>query len=265
MLGVRALMKQLLRREASVSNEGGRTADQGSDESGSGIHLGVRFLVVFLAITILLATVLWVGAATFSNANRPETVLTLLLIFGVVALLVTLAVMVTLLRVFGLTDPSQPLGLPEGSIRAVIALTLILVFAIMSVFLYWDAAHPETTQSTGLTGDILNMLPSDRVIAVTARSVNGATVYDVTTTTEGQTSNQLGLQLVTIVGTLVTALAAFYFGANSVKSAQAAATRTVTGTSAAPATGGDASSTTSTAPAATASASISPGERSEAG
>jgi hypothetical protein len=68
--------------------------------------------------------------------------------------------------------------LPRGSIRAAIALALILVFVILSVYLY------STLQGSPDAPDIAK-------------------------------------QLITTLGTLVVAVAAFYFGANSVQTATA--------------------------------------------
>jgi len=78
-----------------------------------------------------------------------------------------------------LNDKTEALGLPRGSIRAFIAIALILIFAIMSIYLY-------TAMSTG----------------------KGTPA-----------SADLAKQLVTTVSTLVVAISAFYFGSNSVQTA----------------------------------------------
>ncbi|MBZ5559961.1 MAG: hypothetical protein LAO77_22095 [Acidobacteriia bacterium] len=64
-----------------------------------------------------------------------------LLITGVMALFATLALVAVTFSVSGLSDPTQALGLPEGSIRAMIALALIVIFAITAIFFYDSLAN----------------------------------------------------------------------------------------------------------------------------
>ena len=54
-----------------------------------------------------------------------ETALPLLAIGGVVVLVLLLTAVAIMFSILNLTDPRQAMGLPEGSIRAVIALSLI--------------------------------------------------------------------------------------------------------------------------------------------
>ena len=64
---------------------------------------------------------------------------------------------------FGLSDKSQALALPEGSIRAVIALSLVIIFAILTVFLYGTLA--SGTQLSGgveIPGDAATNFTFDR-------------------------------------------------------------------------------------------------------
>jgi hypothetical protein len=60
----------------------------------------------------------------------------ILLAAGVIGLLLALAVVAVFFQALAITDKNEALGLPRGSVRAVIALALILVFAIMSVYVY---------------------------------------------------------------------------------------------------------------------------------
>jgi hypothetical protein len=143
-----------------------------------------------LQIVILFA-VLCVGAALgitswrlLGRADGPEVVLPLLAIGGVLSLLIVLALMSVFFETLGLANKEQALALPEGSVRAVIALSLIVLFAILSIYLYASlrAAGPHTP-----------------------------------------VSDDFAKQLLVMMGTLVTAVASFYFGANTVASAHKAA------------------------------------------
>jgi amino acid transporter len=100
------------------------------------VGIGAAVLaIVLLAAILLLATWLLnqLGAETWLS-------LPVLAILGMLLLLTTLAAVSVAFGHFGLSDKSQALALPEGSIRAVIALSLVIIFAILTVFLYGTLA-----------------------------------------------------------------------------------------------------------------------------
>jgi hypothetical protein len=129
----------------------------------------------FIAGFALLLLVALYGLA-FAVKGAPDAVrLPILAIAGVILLLGALAVVSVTFSLFELSDKTQALGLPEGSVRAVIALSLIVLFAILVVYLY---------------GTLSNS-PAD------APNVDFAK------------------QLLVLVGTLVTSVSSFYFGARA--------------------------------------------------
>jgi hypothetical protein len=71
--------------------------------------------------------------------------LPVLVITGVMALFATLALVAVTFSVAGLTDRTQALGLPEGSVRAAIALSLIVIFAITSIYLYSSLSEADAS------------------------------------------------------------------------------------------------------------------------
>jgi hypothetical protein len=113
-------------------------------------------------------------------------------IFGLAFLLAIIAGIVAAFSALRLTNPKTALGLPEGSIRAIIALVLVLIFIVMAIYLI------ETVFIAPPTEDAENPAAED------AR--NAAT------------------QLLATVGTLVAAVAAFYFGTGAVTTGTVAAT-----------------------------------------
>lgn len=90
-----------------------------------------------------LSVVLIAGLGTAAFASIPLIVIALkrrdslygdilfplVLIAGLVALLAAISLLVFLLRSLGLEDRRFALGMPDGSIRAIIAVMLILLFA----------------------------------------------------------------------------------------------------------------------------------------
>ena len=64
-----------------------------------------------------------------ANIFTPELAITILIVAAVVILLIGLAITATIFRGLRLANKQHPMGLPEGSIRAVIALGLIILTA----------------------------------------------------------------------------------------------------------------------------------------
>lgn len=178
----------------------------------AGIGLAVIAVFGLFAIGTL------VGALRQREVFLPEIALPILALSGVIVVLIALGSVATLLDTFGLTDHRHALALPEGTIRAVLAVTLVLMFPIMTLYLYSTVANATAT-STGITAEQVEALPDDRIVSMSSRQAGGETVYDVQLRAGSTTSDQLAQQLVTIVGTLVASLAAFYFGAQSVRAA----------------------------------------------
>ena len=88
--------------------------------------IGFAFLAALAIAGIGFIVAIAMGKLKTAQVFLPEIGLTILLIAGVSGLLVTLSLVVAIFAALNLSDSSQSLGLPEGSIRAVIALSLIL-------------------------------------------------------------------------------------------------------------------------------------------
>jgi hypothetical protein len=142
-------------------------------------------VMLLLAIVALVAPF---GLMVWLNHDKvPMQInLPLLAIAGVAVLFGSLALVAISFSTFGLADKTQALGLPEGSVRAFIALALVVVFAIVAFSVYGDLSQIEA-----------------------GKTPNPAAI-------------DFAKQLLTLVGTLVTAVASFYFGAATATSAQAA-------------------------------------------
>jgi hypothetical protein len=138
--------------------------------SRNNILVGILCFVAFILLFVMLGFGLYKSEMTIK--------LPLLVIIGVMALFTTLALVAVTFSVAGLSDPSQALGLPEGSVRAAIALALIVIFSITAIFFYNSLASRV---------DPATPLPSD----------------------------DFAKQVFTIVGTLMTAVVSFYFATRS--------------------------------------------------
>jgi hypothetical protein len=173
-------------------------------------NLLTAIVIVIVAITLV---VMLFGLKYLLASVPSEVGLPILAIVGVVMLLGTLALVSVAFSLFNLDDKSQALALPEGSIRAVIALSLIILFAILTVYFYGTLSSTGVSTATGLSAaqrDSFVISFKDQVVAVTPQTGDGPfTVYF------RQGGNAAGVdfakQVLVLIGTLVTAVASFYF------------------------------------------------------
>lgn len=191
-----------------------------------------------------------------------ELSLPLLAISGVVALLGALAVVAISFALTNLSDRTQALGLPSGSVRAVIALSLVVLFAILSVYLFSSLhnggrldteecltaeeviglqAGPRPLQvllmrqmpSAETSQKCAPLTPTQEVSnigmvepgAAWAAAQDGAKAHAARYTiryrdTPNPAGEDFAKQLLVLIGTLVTSVASFYFGAKAVSEAR---------------------------------------------
>jgi hypothetical protein len=146
-------------------------------------------LLVFLGSLFGIGVLLWLVVSRLGESMS----LPLLALASVLLLLGALLVFTTLIHLIGLSDPKSALGLPEGSVRAILALALLGLFAIMA--------------SSVLTNTHTN--PQTQV-------------------------DEFGKQMLTLVGTLMTAVISFYFGSATTQASAGAAAATPPAGSATP-------------------------------
>jgi hypothetical protein len=160
-------------------------------------------LAILFLITIVVSVVL-----VWCTGVDPNMAFPLMLVFGVMALISVLALASALLDNLGLSSKSEALGLPKGSVRALIALSLIIIFAIMLVYMQMQLS------------------------ASPVKDANGTILQDVNGTVQfyepSQEKKDFALQTLTTISTLVVAVAGFYFGTRSVEVARGEPARTLT-------------------------------------
>jgi hypothetical protein len=182
-------------------------------------------LLIWIGLILAGSILLIVFAANelkSGEASRPEVLLPLIVITGVVALMATLAVAAALYGLFNISDKSQALGLPAGSVQAVIALSLILIFAVVALYAS-SSSGAERFTSAGLTRAEFQAIPPSQIVASTVKKENGSDTYEVVRSIEDPTKKDINTQLLTTVSTLVVAVAGFYFGSKSVQEGSKAA------------------------------------------
>jgi amino acid transporter len=170
----------------------------------------ILFLSGLFAFITILALPFAVAYLASQQAAYTDVLFPLLLITGVVSLLLAIAVLVGLYSRMHLTDRQHALGLPSGSISAILALMLILVFAMLSVLVLINLSYDVRTL-TGLTSAQVNEIPAGDILRKECRTVDDCTIDRKVE--KSRAAEDIGKQLVTTASTLVVAISAFYFGA----------------------------------------------------
>jgi hypothetical protein len=177
--------------------------------------------IVFVLILSALSIIMMLMVTRVSHIA--EISLPTLAIGGVIILLTALAIVSLSFKYFELDDRKQALALPEGSIRAVIALMLIIIFAILVVFLF-NASSTRARFVDGLDDrqaqEFTARLPKDRfwssIVPSAQQSGEGAAKKLVIYGEAGSTASEDFLkQILIMLGTLVTSISSFYFGARA--------------------------------------------------
>jgi hypothetical protein len=180
--------------------------------------LGGAFALGFLIFAFL----------TYNEEKGPTKGLggVVLLVAGFVTVALLLYLGTLVLRALDMGAPGEALGMPEGSIRALIAMSLILIFAIIGIQVFTAGSAGAELNSTGLTQAQIDALRADGAIVISQTLQTpipeppAAALYNVTTrTVMTQEAHDFGLQLMTTVSTLVVAVAGFYFGSRAVSQA----------------------------------------------
>ncbi|SHN18515.1 hypothetical protein [Rhizobacter sp. OV335] len=180
-------------------------------------------------------------------SDHPAFGYPILAIFGIMILLGALALVSTLFNRLELSAANEALGLPPGSIRATIALSLIVLFALLAVMLYQSLSGAEAITLRGLNEAAKQRLVADAANgsvlvtpvacpAATAASGGAAAAassaaadpcaggalfkYDVQLGHVVSTAAvDFAKQLLTLIGTLMTSVVSFYFAAKSTETA----------------------------------------------
>jgi hypothetical protein len=183
----------------SDKNKDSKTKTNGEEKGNNFSVIALYLLVGISSIATLILTLLMVVPAWQQRPISSIYLLPLVLVFGVVDLVAVLVLASGALQYWNKKCEKEALGLPAGSIRALIALILIVIFAIIVVFM------------------------QTQLVAVPLKYANGTYVTDlngvVQYTQQPQALKDLSLQTLTTVSTLVVAVAGFYFGSRAVESA----------------------------------------------
>jgi hypothetical protein len=190
---------------------------------------------------IALGLAAFVGTVAVTSSSAPSS-LAFAAMSGVALLSLTLVGIMVLTRAVGMTDGTQALGLPQGSVRALLAFALAIVFVSVASWTLgglFDPMGPQVAKDVGAPADVQTFLKpyeNDRYIIVETQPDAKTTSANVYLRREAPEASVVDIakQIVTISATVLVTIVGFYFGskstsdvAKSVNDNLAAARRTI--------------------------------------
>ena len=171
---------------------------------------------------VALGLLAFVGTVAVTSSSAPSS-LAFAAMSGVALLSLTLVGIVVLTRAVGMTDATQALGLPQGSVRALLAFALAIVFVSVASWTLGGLFDPMGTQvakDQGATADVETFLKpyeNDRYIIVETQPDAKTTSATVFLRREAPEKDVVDIakQIVTISATVLVTIVGFYFGSKS--------------------------------------------------
>ena len=197
-------------------------------------------LLIFSALFLIAAGVgVYYG---FPTGNVNALTLSAVVLVGFASIVVLAATLAIVYQVLGLADLKQALALPEGSVRALIAFSLVLVFVCLAAFLYNSVSSVElgsAAKATKVTREELKDLKTlFVVVSEPAKDDKGAPQYELKLDDKGaavpdttkplynatyyarhnKDANDFAKQIFTTLATIFVSVISFYFGSSATAS-----------------------------------------------
>jgi membrane protease YdiL (CAAX protease family) len=147
----------------------------------------------------------------------PEIYTGIGIVVGIAALIVLLAFLAKRFKELGVENKNEALGLPAGSIRALIALFLLLVFVVFSIYLFRQVSSPpdDWVYRGQLNAEERAALGNAIYSAIPISGTNTLSDVWIRIDSDNQAAQQLAQQIITATLTLVTAVSSFYFASRT--------------------------------------------------
>jgi hypothetical protein len=191
--------------------------DDAKVASGPLLWIGI---LAFLAAAVLCTIDIWHLVA--STNSSPSLTLTSVMMVGLVLIVALMILLLIFYKVTGIEDKTQALGLPVGSVRALIAFSLVLMFVCVGVFLYQGVNTAEVGKAaTNLTQKDVDDLKA-RFNTVVSEPANpakdeaGVARFNVTYyPTRSKEADDFAKQMFTQLATVFVTVIGFYFGSST--------------------------------------------------
>jgi hypothetical protein len=166
-------------------------------------------VVALIAVVVLIGS----GWLVLQGKVPDEFRVPVIAVFSIAAMFALIAFLAAIYQSVALSSTTQALGLPEGSVRALIALGLIVVFTVITLFMLARLTSVE---------DLCNRLTSTLAAVKDANAGVAAKDAIAVVNARQQAAQDLAKQLLTMLGTLLAAVSSFYFGSSATSAATTA-------------------------------------------
>lgn len=214
------------------------------------------FAVIAGLLLMVSAAVIWKALPAITSENLHYMFLSQIVLVGLALTVVFMALLAIIYSVMGVEDGKQALGLPEGSVRALLAFSLVLIFVCLAAFLFSEVnKNNQPVQGktlTLVTEAQLADLKTNFVVAseLAKDQTTGKLLYEQVPGTDSKTpvedlkhplytatyypkgnkdAEDFAKQIFTTLATVFVSVVSFYFGSSVTTSAAAAAARAVQG------------------------------------
>jgi hypothetical protein len=192
-------------------------------------------LAVFSGIVLLISA--WVIAKYYPLHGDPQyPVISAIVLIGLALTIVFMALLAIIYSVMGVENRDQPLALPEGSVRSLLAFSLVLIFVCLAAFLFGEmnkSTEPVQGKSLSMVteAELTDMKTNFTVAAELAKGADGKPLYGkdehplyaVTYYPKAnKDADDFAKQIFTTLATVFVSVVSFYFGSSVTTSATAA-------------------------------------------
>jgi hypothetical protein len=206
---------------------------------------------------ILLVAAIFIYRFGFPGIDSDTTRLSAIVLVGLALTVVFMAILVIIYSVLGVENKDQALGLPEGSVRALLAFSLVLIFVCLAAFLFSAVNKPcdncAKTLATVNDAQLSDLKTNFIVAAEQARDQNGKLLYEQIPDTNDKTgkstlddlkhplysvtyypkrtdATDFAKQIFTTLATIFVSVVSFYFGSSVTSSGVGAGAKAAQGT-----------------------------------
>lgn len=184
-------------------------------------YSSLRIAMVLIALLLALGGIWYRVQSNAGDSDLMTTGFGVLL--GTILLLVTLLVFAAVLKPLDLANHPFALGLPQGSVRAVLAIGLVCVFVSISLLVldtnlsakltYFETA---TVQDAGAIETMREVLGDDYAVVAEQKTKDGPFTAKIYRVDDQGAKADLTKQIVTTIATALVSIVGFYFGSRSV-------------------------------------------------
>jgi hypothetical protein len=210
--------------------------------------ISLSSVLMFLAAAGVLAAAGF-GLYKFSSyvdGKGDALALSLVVLVGLALVIALMAGLTMVYSLLGVENRQQPLALPEGSVRALIAFSLLLIFVCLATFIYAGAKGPELLLQGKVTritaAQVAELRKEFVIVEEPARKADGTPDTEVTGGTSTPLSNasyyirqrtkegdDIGKQIFTTLATVFVSVVSFYFGSSTASSGVGAGLKAAAG------------------------------------